>query len=163
MIRANRTTQLLLPFYSTFGNEFINNFTNIIGSKAENIRLYIGDSKYSSSYKEKNVFINEPIIFVQLLEEPFNFEKHLLYIQSHQNYITDYKLEDGTTVIVFKLDKPFSTALNYLKKSKYSKMYEKENVINFFKYSDYFLLQYSNKNYPVIFYQNDSISNNIKK
>lgn len=156
MVTTNRTTVLLYPFFTLFGKEFISSYSNMIGKSGSLVKLYIGDHNYSKS-------IEENLLFVNILEECFNFEKHLLQIQSHQNYITDYKLEDGTIVIVFKLDEPFSTALKYLKKSKYSKMYEKENIINFFKYSDYFLLQYSNKNYPVIFYQNDSISNNIKK
>jgi len=150
MIRANRTTQLLLPFYSNFGNEFINNFTNIIGSKAENIRLYIGDSKYSSSYKEKNVFINEPIIFVQLLEEPFNFEKHLLYIQSHQNYITDYE-QENYKIIVFKLDEPYLTALKNLKQSKYSKMYNDSLLDKFFSGTRDWYLMYVDDYKSVIF------------
>ena len=150
MIRANRTTQLLLPFYSSFGNEFINNFTNIIGSKAENVRLYIGDSKYSSSHKDKNAFINEPIIFVQLLEEPFNFEKYLLYIQSHQNYITDYE-QDDYKIIVFKLDEPYLTALKNLKQSKYSKMYDSFILDKFFSGTKDWYLMYVDDYKSVIF------------
>jgi len=150
MIRANRTTQLLLPFYSNFGNEFINNFVNIIGTKAENIRLYLGDSKYSTSYKNKSIFIDEPIIFVQLLEKPINFEKYLLYIQSHQNYITDYD-QDNSKIIIFKLDEPYITALKYLKQSKYSLMYDDTSLNKFFSGTKDWYLMYVDNYRSVIF------------
>lgn len=131
MIKANRTTSLLLPFYSTFGSEFANVFDVIAGKAAMNIRLYLGDANYSSAFLNEEKLLLEDLIFVQILEEPFNFEKYLLQMQSHANYVTYYE-EVNYKVIVFKLNEPFSTALKELKLSNYSKMYEKNLADKFF-------------------------------
>lgn len=116
MIKANRTTSLLLPFYSNFGTEFIHVFEQVIGKGASNIRLYLSDAKYNRSFLNEEKLLEDNIIFVQVLEEPFNFEKHLMFMQSHQNYVTDYEYENYK-IIVFKLNEPFSSAIRELKKS----------------------------------------------
>ena len=141
MIKANRTTSLLLPFYGSFGKEFINSFTSVIGEGAKNMRLYLGDAKYSRSFLNFNDLLQDEIIFVQLLEEPFNFEKHLLLMQSHQNYITDYE-EENYKIIVFKLDEPYTTALRELKQSRYSKMYNQALIDAYFSGTKYWYLMY---------------------
>jgi len=124
MIKANRTTSLLLPFYSNFGSEFIHVYEQIIGKGASNIRLYLGDADYNRSFLNMEKLLEDNIIFVQILEEPFNFDKYLLYLQSFHNYVTDYEYENYK-VIVFKLNEPFSTAIRQLKQSNYSQMYDK--------------------------------------
>jgi len=124
MIKANRTTSLLLPFYSNFGSEFIKIFDQVIGKGASNIRLYLGDADYNRSFLNMGKLLEDNIIFVQILEEPFNFDKYLLYLQSFHNYVTDYEYENYK-VIVFKLNEPFSTAIKQLKQSNYSLMYDK--------------------------------------
>lgn len=132
MIKANRTTSLLLPFYSNFGSEFIQCFDQIVGKGASNIRLYLGDADYNNNFLNMEKLLKDDIIFVQVLEEPFNFEKYLLQIQSHSNYITDYEYENYK-VIIFKLNEPFCTAMKELKQSNYSKMYDKGMVDFCFK------------------------------
>ena len=132
MIKANRTTSLLLPFYSNFGSEFIQCFDQVVGKGASNIRLYLSDADYNRSFLNMEKLLEDNIIFVQVLEEPFNFEKYLLQIQSHSNYITDYEYENYK-VIIFKLNEPFSTAMKELKQSNYSKMYDKGMVDFCFK------------------------------
>lgn len=131
MIKANRTTSLLLPFYSGFGNEFMSVFEQVLGKGAKNVRLYMGDANYSSSFLNFTSFLLEDLIFVQILEEPFNFEKCLLYLQSHPNYVADYS-EENYKVVVFKVDEPFVSALKNLKQSNYSKMYDKVLIDKFF-------------------------------
>ena len=74
MIRANRTTTLLLPFYSNFGSEFINSFDNMIDKSAFNVRLYIGDANYSNSFLHMEKLLTDDFIFVQILEECISFE-----------------------------------------------------------------------------------------
>jgi hypothetical protein len=150
MIRANRTTSLLLPFYSNFGSEFITCFEQIIGKGAFNIRLYLNDAEYNKNFLNTEKFLEDNIIFVQILEEPFNFEKYFLQLQSHQNYITDYEYENYK-IIVFKLNEPFSTAVKQLKQSNYSKMYEKGTIDYFFKATKDFYLMYVDDNQIVKF------------
>ena len=150
MIKANRTTSLLLPFYSNFGFEFIQCFEQVIGKGASNIRLYLGDADYNSSFLNMNKLLEDNIIFVQILEEPFNFEKYLLQFQTHPNYVTDYEYENYK-VIVFKLNEPFSTALRELKKSNYSKMYEKGIVDYCFKVTKDWYLLYVKDDKTIIF------------
>ena len=141
MIKANRTTSLLLPFYSNFGSEFIQCFDQIVGKGASNIRLYLGDADYNNNFLNMEKLLKDDIIFVQVLEEPFNFEKYLLQIQSHPNYITDYEYENYK-VIIFKLNEPFSTAMKELKQSNYSKMYDKGMVDYCFKATKDWYLMY---------------------
>ena len=124
MIKTNRTTSLLLPFYSNFGSEFVHCFSQVVGKGASNIRLYLGDADYNRNFLNIEKLLEDNIIFVQILEEPFNFEKYLLQLQSHANYITNYKYKNYK-VIVFKLNEPFSTAIKELKQSNYSLMYDK--------------------------------------
>lgn len=150
MIKANRTTSLLLPFYSNFGSEFIQCFEQVIGKGASNIRLYLGDAKYNSNFLNMNKLLEDNIIFVQILEEPFNFEKYLLQFQTHPNYITDYEYENYK-VIVFKLNEPFSTAIKELKQSNYSKMYEKGMIDYYFKATKDWYLLYDNNSEIVVF------------
>lgn len=132
MIKTNRTTSLLLPFYSNFGKEFIYCFEQIIGKGATNIKLYLGDVDYNNNFLNMNKLLKDNIIFVQILEETFNFEKYLLQFQTHPNYVTDYEYENYK-VIVFKLNEPFSSAMKELKQSNYSKMYDKGMVDFCFK------------------------------
>ena len=150
MIKANRTTSLLLPFYSNFGSEFIQCFEQVIGKGASNIRLYLGDVDYNSNFLNMNKLLEDNIIFVQILEEPFNFEKYLLQFQTHPNYITDYEYENYK-VIVFKLNEPFSTAIKELKQSNYSKMYEKGMIDYYFKATKDWYLLYDNNSEIVVF------------
>ena len=75
MIKANRTTSLLLPFYSNFGSEFIQCFDQVVGKGASNIRLYLSDADYNRSFLNMEKLLEDNIIFVQVLEEPFNFDK----------------------------------------------------------------------------------------
>ena len=150
MIKANRTTSLLLPFYSNFGSEFIQCFEQVIGKGASNIRLYLGDADYNSNFLNMNKLLEDNIIFVQILEEPFNFEKYLLQFQTHPNYITDYEYENYK-VIVFKLNEPFSTAIKELKQSNYSKMYEKGMIDYYFKATKDWYLLYDNNSEIVVF------------
>lgn len=150
MIKANRTTALLFPFYSNFGSEFINSFDNIIGKSTSNIRLYIGDAKYSSSFLNFHKLLEDDFLFVQVLEECFNFERHLLLIQSHENYITDYE-EDNYRVIVLKLNDPYVKALREFKQSNYSKMYNQALVDNYFSTSRYWYMMYANDSRTVKF------------
>lgn len=110
MKKQNRTTSLLLTFYSEFGTEFISVFNAIAGEGLFNVRLYFADFNYSKN-------IEQDLIFVQVLEECFNFEKYLLQVQTHPNYITDYQ-EDNYKVIVFELKEPYIQALKNLKKIK---------------------------------------------
>ena len=127
MIKANRTTTMLLPFYSNFGKEFITVFEQMIGKGAVNIQLYLGDVNYNKKFKNLMDCLDENLIFVQILEKPFNFDRLLLHVQSHANFITSY--ESGLTdILVFKLNDPFDVALKQLKYSKYSKMYDKNLV-----------------------------------
>ena len=141
MIKANRTTSLLLPFYSNFGSEFVSCFEQVIGKGASNVRLYLGDTDYNRSFLNMEKLLEDNIIFVQILEEPFNFEKYLLQMQSHHNYITDYEYENYK-VIIFKLNEPFSTAMKELKQSNYSKMYDKGMVDYCFKATKDWYLMY---------------------
>lgn len=150
MIKSNRTTILLLPFYSNFGSEFVNCFEQIIGKGAANIQLYIGDADYSRSFLNMEKLLEDNLIFVQLLEEPFNFEKYLLQIQSHQNYVTDYEYKNYR-VIVFKLNEPFSTAIKQFKESKYSKMYDKAFIDYAFKATQDWYLIYADDHQIVRF------------
>ena len=83
--------------------------------------------------------LKDDIIFVQVLEEPFNFEKYLLQI--------DYEYENYK-VIIFKLNEPFSTAMKELKQSNYSKMYDKGMVDFCFK---------STKDWYIIFADDNQI------
>jgi len=140
MIKANRTTSLLLPFYSNFGLEFIRVYEQVIGKGASNIRLYLGDANYNRSFLNLEKLLEDNIIFVQILEEPFNFDKLMLFMQSHQNYVTDYEHENYK-VFVFKLNEPFSTAIKELKQSNYSKMYDKGMVEHIFSSTkDWYLI-----------------------
>jgi hypothetical protein len=141
MIKANRTTSLLLPFYSNFGSEFVYCFEQVIGKGASNIRLYLGDADYNRSFLNMEKLLEDNIIFVQILEEPFNFDKYLLQMQSHHSYITDYEYENYK-VIVFKLNEPFSTAIKELKQSNYSKMYDKGMIDYCFKATKDWYLMY---------------------
>ena len=150
MIKANRTTSLLLPFYSNFGHEFIQCFEPIIGKGASNIRLYLGDADYNRSFLNMEKLLEDNIIFVQILEEPFNFEKYLLQLQSHQNYVTDYEY-DNYKVIIFKLNEPFSTAIKELKQSNFSKMYEKGMIDHIFKATKEWYLIYADDHQIVRF------------
>ena len=141
MIKANRTTSLLLPFYSNFGTEFIQCFDQVVGKGASNIRLYLGDADYNRSFLNMEKLLEDNIIFVQVLEEPFNFDKYLLQMQSHANYVTDYEYENYK-VIVFKLNEPFSTAIKQLKQSNYSQMFEKGMIDYCFKVTKDWYLMY---------------------
>jgi hypothetical protein len=85
--------------------------------------------------------LEDNIIFVQVLEEPFNFDKYLLQMQSHANYVTDYEYENYK-VIVFKLNEPFSTAIKQLKQSNYSQMFEKNMIDYCFKATKDWYLMY---------------------
>lgn len=150
MIRANRTTSLLLPFYSNFGSEFINSFDNIIGKSPSNVRLYIGDANYSNSFLHMEKLLTDDFIFVQILEECFNFEKHLMLIQSHENYITDYE-EENYRVLVLKLNDPYKKALREFKQSNYSKMYNQAIIDTYFSASRYWYLIYADENKAIKF------------
>ena len=141
MIKANRTTSLLLPFYSNFGTEFVHCFDQVVGKGASNIRLYLSDADYNRSFLNMEKLLEDNIIFVQILEEPFNFEKYLLQLQSHANYVTDYEYENYK-VIVFKLNEPFSTAIKELKQSNYSKMFDKGMIDYCFKVTKDWYLMY---------------------
>ena len=135
----------MYPFYSTFGNEFINVF-NSISSKYNNIALYLGDCNYKNydNFNDFDKFLEDDIIFVQVLEETLTFERSLLVMQSHQNYITDYE-SNGSRVIVFKLNEPYARALRKLKISEYSKMYKKEFVDNYYEESKFWYLKYKDE------------------
>jgi len=143
MTKVNRTTNLLLTFYSEFGNEFISVFNAIAGKGLYNVRLYFGDHHYSKSSDEN-------LIFVQVLEECFNFEKYLLQIQSHPSYITDYQ-EDNYKVIVFEVKEPYIKALHYLKKSQYNKMFKSSAIEKWFGMTKGYYLIYKSDKQEVIF------------
>ena len=132
----------MYPFYSTFGNEFINVF-NSISSKYENIALYLGDWNYKNynGFQDYDKFLEDNLIFVKVLEETMTFEKSLLIMQSHQNYITDYE-SNGCKIIVFKLNEPYTKALRKLKTSEYSKMYKKEFIDSYYEESKFWYLKY---------------------
>lgn len=141
----NRTTNLMYPFYSTFGNEFINIY-NSISNKYNNIALYLADYEYNNynNFKDYDKFLDDDLIFVQVLEETMTFDRGLLVMQSHQNYVTDYE-SNGCRVIVFKLNEPYSKALRKLKMSEYSKMYKKEFVDSYYEESKFWYLKYKDE------------------
>lgn len=141
----NRTTSLMYPFYSTFGNEFINVF-NSISNKYSNVALYLGDYHYKNynDFKDFDKFLEDDLIFVQVLEETLIFERALLIMQSHQNYVTDYE-SNGCRIIVFKINDPYSTSLKKLKISQYSKMYKKEFIDSYYEESKFWYLKYKDE------------------
>lgn len=141
----NRTTSLMYPFYSTFGNEFINVFNNV-SDKYNNVSLYLGDWNYKNynGFQNFDKFLDDDLIFVKIFEEVLSFEKNLLLMQSHKNYVADYTSTNGI-IVVFKLDEPYITALRHLKKDEYSKMYKKELIDSYYDESKFWYLKYNNE------------------
>lgn len=136
-MKPNKTTDYLWAFYSNFGREFTMVFENL-----KNVLLFISDYDYKNydNYKEWDSFIKDDIIFCYI-PECTALEKALLFMETHSNYVTDYKVEGGH-MVVFKLNEPHKTALRQFKQSKFSKMYQNSEIDAFFDMSTKFYAKY---------------------
>jgi len=141
----NKTTKFLYPFYSDFGGEF----KYIYEDALRILSLYVADYKYKNyeDFSDTKSFLDDNIIFINISRKTITFEKNLLYIQGHRNYITDYEDEEDKHVIVMKVDEPHKTALRNLKLGLYSKMYDKKNIEKYFDKSKSYFLKYDTKKY----------------
>jgi len=141
---TNKTTSFMYAFCSTFGTEFINLF---IGELY--YTLYLGDWNYKNynNFTDYKKFIEDDIIFALMSPKKgdFSFEKRLLLVQSHENYIADYEIGEKR-MVVFKVDEPHKTSLRMLKRSQFSKMYSPSDVDKWFKASKSFYISYVDRN-----------------
>lgn len=143
----NRTTALLYPFYSNFGNDFINAFT-LLSNRYDNVTLYLGDSNYKSynNFEDYESFLDDEVIFAHVDKKVNNFDKYQMQLQSHKNYVTDYD-----NVFVFKLDEPYAKAARHLKKSEYSRMYSRNFIDLYFDESKFWYMKFKDENQSASF------------
>lgn len=123
----NNTTKYLYSFYNNFGKEF----TQIYNSQLKVLQLYIGDRKYKDydNFTNGKDFRNDNILFIAVDKRSLAFDKSLIGIQGDKHYVADYAIDDTKHMLVVELTGEHKIALNYFKRSQYSKMYPVE-VLN---------------------------------
>lgn len=151
----NDTSAFLYCFYSEFGGNFIDAFNKLFI-----VNHYLADYKYRR-HASLEEFLDDSLIFTLVNKNlTYGIEKHLEVIKNHENFITDYEVDDEFHVVVFHIDGEYKECLRQFKLGNYSKMYSSDVIARFFtKSKSYFAKYVSNDREVNITSKNcDSIS-----
>jgi len=129
-ILMNRTRKYLFPIIKFYGDDF----TSVINSFFK-VGIGIGDIVVNKCgiHHEKHLFI-----LVDTSVSHSLFVTGMNWIKEHPAYEDDYAFDNVKTgrlhMIVIKVPDTYIESLNNFKKSKFSKMYSRDDIMKFFSY-----------------------------
>ena len=129
-ILMNRTRKYLFPIIKSYGNDF----TTVVNSLFK-VGIGIGDMIVNKCgiHHEKHLFI-----LVDINVSPVSFLASLNWLKEHPAYEDDYAFDNVKSgrlhMIVIKVPDTYIESLDNFRKSKFSKMYSKEDIVKLFTY-----------------------------
>jgi hypothetical protein len=130
-IYVNKTKKYLLPIVKDYGNELVSKLSSI-----HKLAMGIHDDIIPDHFN----FNNHIFILVDVSIKPNNFNKMIQWLRLQSYYAADYSFDDiiegNQHMIVLKLPDKHKTIYNHFMNSKFSKMYTKDMIKNYFKSDD---------------------------